>query len=326
MEQNQIKNIVIAVLAVAVVTLGYLQMGGSLTGKILTPEQAAKTTLAFINSTMLQGGTAILAGNVVSEKGIYKFDIDVSGQKFSTYVTKDGTLFFPQGIKIPTSTPATSTNTNANTQATPQTCDTVLKAPQATLEAFVVSYCPYGLQMQRVLAEVVKGVPDLQKNIQIKYIGSIENGKIVSMHGDQEAQENLRQICIREEQPTKFYAYLSCFMQAEGKTDQCLTQAQIDKTKLTACATDAKKGLAYAQNDFDQANNYGVTGSPSLFLNGQKANESDFGGRTAEAVKTLACCGFDQTQTFCSKTLDANQVSAGFSAQTTGTGSDASCN
>lgn len=331
MEQNQIKNIAIAVLAVAVVALGYLQMGGSLSGKTLTPQKAADTTLAFINTNMLQGGAkATIVGDVKSEKGIYKFDISVNGQNFSTYVTKDGTLFFPQGIEIPVSTSTPSANNASTTNPAPQansqqTCDTMAKASQANLEAFIVSNCPYGLQMQRILAEVAKGIPELQKNLKIKYIGSVENGKITSMHGDQEAQENLKQICIREEQPAKFFDYLSCYMQ-EGKTDQCLTQTQIDKTKLNSCVTNPKKGLAFAQKDFTDANKYQVSGSPTLFLNGQKASEFDFGGRTAQAVKTLVCCGFNETQAFCSKNLPTDQASVGFSIQTTGGGSAGNCN
>jgi hypothetical protein len=35
----------------------------------------------------------------------------------------------------------------------------------------------------------------------------VKNGKIASMHGDEEAKENLRQICIREEQKDKYWLF-----------------------------------------------------------------------------------------------------------------------
>jgi len=54
-------------------------------------------------------------------------------------------------------------------------CADVPKAGTAKLEAFVVSFCPFGLQAQRLLAPVANLMPD---NVTVRYLGSIENGKI----------------------------------------------------------------------------------------------------------------------------------------------------
>jgi len=40
------------------------------------------------------------------------------------------------------------------------------------------------------------------------------NNTIKSMHGAAEAQENLRQICIREEQSGKYWDYVRCYIEA----------------------------------------------------------------------------------------------------------------
>ena len=55
------------------------------------------------------------------------------------------------------------------------------------------------------------------------------------MHGDEEAQENLRQICIREEQSDKYWEYVSCFMK-EGKSADCLNSSTVDEVEINACA------------------------------------------------------------------------------------------
>jgi hypothetical protein len=207
-------------------------------------------------------------------------------------------------------------NSNTNVNA-PQE---VAKSDKPVAEAFIFSYCPYGLQMQRVLAEVVNSASALQSNIKIMYMGSISGGKVQAMHGDQEAVENLKQICIREEQPTKFYPYLNCFIKEEGKSDECSTAAEIDTTKLKACTTDPNKGLKYAQADFTASEKYGVSGSPTLILNGQKVSEYDFGGRTAQAVKTLLCCGFNQPPEICSTDISTAQAAPSFSTTYAGSG------
>lgn len=209
-----------------------------------------------------------------------------------------------------------------------QSCETMKKKDKPELEAFVVSYCPYGLQMQRVLVPVHNLLKDVA-DIKVRYIGEITDGKITSMHGDQEAQENLKQICIREEQPDKYWDYIACFMKAQGNSDACSDEVKLDKDKLKTCISAPEKGLKYAKVDFDAQNKYGVSGSPSVFLNGEKVSEYNFGGRTAEAVKSMICCGMSNKAKECDTVLSTEQANTAFAA-TYGsgqgsTGSGAAC-
>ncbi|MCG2690131.1 hypothetical protein L6252_02515 [Candidatus Parcubacteria bacterium] len=310
-EQNffDTKTIIIAVLGIAVAGLLYFNYGTD--GASLTGQKAAEAALSYINTEMLQGQAAAeIDGEVKKVSGVYMFNVSLNGESFPTYVSKDGKLLFPQGIEMIVST---TSDENTNTEANPPaTCEEVAKTESPQLEAFIVSYCPYGLQMQRVITEIINKIPELAQDIKIRYMGEVVDGKITSMHGDQEAQENLRQICLREEQPTKFNPYLSCFIQ-KGEADNCLTTAQIDITGLTSCMTDPTKGLAYAQVDFTEQNTLDVTGSPSLFLGGVKQSEFNFGGRTAQGVKTLLCCGFNEVLNACQTELSTEQAASSFS-------------
>ena len=321
-ELNKPQNIIILVLGVAVLALLYAQFVGF--GN-LSSTKAAEASLNYINNDILQGSAvATLVGDVVEENGVYKFQLDLGGQQFYSYVTKNGKMLFPEGIEMVV---ASTTPTGGDAQATgPTTCEEVVKTNVPQLEAFVVSYCPYGLQMQRVLTEISKRVPEIIPSIKIKYMGSIVDGKITAMHGDEEAQENLKQICIREEQPTKFFPYLDCFMKA-GDSVGCSATSGIDGAKLASCQTDPSKGIAYAQADFVDSDGYGVTGSPTLILDGQKVSEFNFGGRTADAVKTLLCCAYQAEPATCSAVLSQEAAAASFSEDYVGTSAttDASC-
>ena len=147
----------------------------------------------------------------------------------------------------------------------------------------------------------------------MKYIGSIVDGKITSMHGDAEAQENLKQICIRDEQPTLYWPYVNCYMQ-EGKTDACLASAGVDVATMNACTTDPKRGLAFAQKDFDAGTKLKVSGSPTLVLNdSQVVSEFDFGGRVANAIKTIVCGASKVPGDYCSKDLSTKELATAFS-------------
>jgi len=310
-------------LMIAAFLIGYGKMnsGGTLF-KSLGSQKAEETTqkaIDFISKNMLDGAGAVLV-SVSEESGVYKFKMKIDEEEYDSYLTKDGKILFPSGINLvePEETTATATTTEAKKM----TCDDVEKIKEPVLEAFVVSQCPFGLQMQRILNEIVKNIPQLASYVKVEYMGAIEKGKITSMHGDEEAQENLRQICLREEQPNNFWAYIDCYIKGE-KVDPCLEIAKADVSGLTDCMADQNRGLAYAQKDFDAQNKYKVTGSPTLILDGETISEFDFGGRTAEAVKTMLCCGFQDKPEFCNQTLSAESANTSFSSGYSSAGSDA---
>jgi len=299
---------------ISVALIGIYTFTGCIIGKssgtlnVVSPEKAATDAINYLNTYLLQGNNVTLV-NTSEESGMYAMKVKLNGKIYDSYVTKDGKLFFPSAINL-TNKPEIQTSNN-NNNAKKKTCEEaeITKVDDPLLQAFVVSYCPFGIQMQRILS----GMPDeLKKHIEIRYIGSVSNGKITSMHGNKEAIENLRQICIREEQNDKFWDYVSCFIK-DGNTDSCLDSAGIDRAKLKACMNDSNRGIKYAQSDFDLDNKYKITGSPTLILNGKRASEFDFGGRSEEAVKTLICCGFNNQPDICSQKLREEQAATSFS-------------
>jgi len=276
--------------------------------------EVAANTIDYINKYILAGQSTATLTNVSEEDGLYNLQFTIAGRAYNSYVTRDGSLLFPSVVDM-TVTPEISEE-----ETTTKTCEDIKKVDEPVMEAFVVSYCPYGLQMQRILASVADILGD---NIKVRYIGSVVDGKVTSMHGEEEATENLRQICIREEQGDKYWDYVSCFIK-KGESESCLDSAKIDKTKLDTCMTDPKKGIAYAQEDFDRQDQFQVSGSPTLILNDEKVSEFDFGGRTAEAVKTLLCCGFNTEPDVCSQKLSEVQAATSFSETYSASGSTSS--
>jgi len=303
--------IVIAGLLVAG-ALVYINQGKT-KKEALTSQQVGEKVINYINANKdtVTGGLAASLSSIAEEGEIYKIKLKIGEQEYDSYVTKDGKFLFPQAYDLEPK-PQTQAPATQEPQAPKASCEDLKKSENPVLEAFVVSQCPYGLQMQRILNEIVKNIPSLAENMKVKYIGAVEGDKITSMHGDEEAQENLRQICVREEQGDKYWNYIACHIQ-KGDVDGCLASANIDKEKLSGCMSDTAKGLKYAKEDFDLQNKYQVTGSPTLFLNGEKVSEFDFGGRTAEALKTLLCCGFKSEPNSCSQKLTEDSAATGFS-------------
>lgn len=219
---------------------------------------------------------------------------------------------------------AVAPNTNNNQPLPPP--PTVPKTAKPVVELFVMSYCPFGLQMQKAYLATWKLLGS-KADISIKYVS-------YAMHGKKEVDENTRQYCIGKEQPTKLIAYLQCF---SGKDDYvgCLKEAGVNESKVNSCvsATDKQFGITAKYNDqstwlsgrypvypiYSGLNEkYGVQGSPTLIINGAEAQV----GRTPEAVKQAICAGFENAPSECAQTLSNTNYDPGF-GWTTGSGATA---
>ena len=325
-EKNGSGKLIVSLVIVAVVCFAAGYLGSSLTGASVASPGAEEKAVSFINDNMLPDGVTASIVNSTYESGMSVIFVRISdGNQSADY------KFFssPDGRYLFTYEPI-DTDFVPEPQNTGAACDSVQKAGSAQLEAFVVSYCPYGLQMQRILAEVADILGD---SVTVRYIGSVQDGEIYAMHGDVEAQENLRQICLREE-TDKYWDYVKCFMR-ETDTAGCLAEAGVDTEELDACMSDPARGIAYAEVDFALQAQHSVTGSPTLIMNGERASEFAFGasredqlesfgvvwGRSAEAVKDMLCCGFNAPPAVCSQELLKDNAATGASLSYSGQGS-----
>lgn len=196
------------------------------------------------------------------------------------------------------------------------------------VELFVMSYCPYGLQMEKAYLpafELLKKRADMD----IKFVS-------YAMHGKKELDENTRQYCIQKDQNTKFVKYLTCFT---GKDDYagCLKEAGVNESQVNSCMTKADSQFKITANFDDQASwlsgqfplyqvhaaeneKYGVQGSPTLVINGVQVDVS----RSPEAVKQAICASFNKAPSECSTALSTQSAAPSFGTGS-GTNTDASC-
>ncbi len=192
------------------------------------------------------------------------------------------------------------------------------------VEVFVMSYCPYGLQMEKGILPVAELLGS-KINFQLKFVD-------YAMHGQKEVDENLRQYCIQKEGFVKLNNYLSCFVK-QSDVNSCLSTAKIDSAGLTSCIsqTDAQfkindkvadksqwRTTQFPPFDIYQADNtkYSVQGSPTLVINGTLVQSS----RDPQSLLDLICSGFSNQPNECKQKLSSTTPSPGFGE---GTGSAA---
>ena len=195
--------------------------------------------------------------------------------------------------------------TPLNITITPDAGD-VKGAP--TLQAFVVSYCPYGLQMEKGMIpvyELLKG----KANLKIRFLSP--------MHGQQEEDENNRQICIREE-TNQFWPYLQCFVD-KGTASACLKQVGVDEAKITDCMANRAKGYMDIDNQLNTQYG-GISSSPTTIVNDEEVQI--YPRSPADVLKAL-CNAFTTKPSECSQTLDSANPSPGFGLSASSSASSA---
>jgi hypothetical protein len=123
----------------------YLE-NGTLAQKDLTMTQAKVKAKDFIQGNLVQEGTEVEVKGVSEESDLYKITVSVQGQEIDSYITKDGKNFFPQVMNIE----EFKKQKEAQAKAEEEKNKPVPKSEKPKVEAFVMSYCPYGTQVQKV--------------------------------------------------------------------------------------------------------------------------------------------------------------------------------
>ncbi len=314
------------------------------TGPTVTKEFVGNKTMEYVNSILSsQGATAELVDISDSGANLYQinFTIKAGGQRVpsSVFATKDGKLILlGSGGGIRDLTEPTPILTPTLTSTPTSTPSSILKTEKPTAHAFVMSYCPYGLQFVKAYVPVVELLGD-KADIELNFVD-------YAMHGKKELDENTRMYCIQKEQNEKLTSYLRCFVENDDP-EKCIADAAVDDAQLESCisAADSEFSITELYNDKDiwvgstcpnppycfpqylvdatLANQYNVGGSPTFILNGDEIRVE----RSAEAVKQAICSAFNNPPAECGQTLSTTveQPGIGPMGSGSGAGSEGQC-
>lgn len=281
-----VASVVLAVLLVAVLIFNSVNK--------ISKNTAAEKLTEFAASQ----GVTLNVTDVRSEGSLYAVDAEIQGQQGTFYVSKDGKYFTASVIPLSSSD---STNTPSNNQ-NPQPTE-VTKSDKPVVELFIMSYCPYGTQMEKAILPVVAALGD-KIDFTLRYTH-------FTLHGEKEDTENYRQLCIREEQPSKFLPYIQCTLNstdpyAPADVNACMKKLGIDTNKVSSCMS--KSAGDYFKVDSQLSQGYAVQGSPTLVINGVQVNAA----RSPAAVLSTVCSAFNTQPSECSTQLPTAQASPGF--------------
>jgi len=271
---------------------------------------AIKTQASNFITANLAGGRSFTISSVSDESGVYKIAVALQGNSLPiySYVTKDGAVFFPQGM------PMNASSTQAAAAAPGPSATVAKKEAKPTVDLYVMSLCPFGTQMERGLIPVLETLGNAV-DFHLKFVDYM-------LHGKNELTENERQYCITQNEPEKVVSYLKCFDTSEdaaacmaangiasGPTDTCMqgVQQKYGLDQLFAQGTENNTPPSFPIYH-DENVEYGVQGSPTLVVNGTQIAPN----RDSASLLKAICSAFTTEPAACTANLSSSTPSTGF--------------
>lgn len=200
--------------------------------------------------------------------------------------------------------------------------DTTDNKPQ--IDFFVMSYCPYGNQAEEAIEPVYqllkdKAIFNPRYVIYSNYNGGGPNycldaeSQYCSMHGIQELNQNIRELCVNKHMGTEEMFEFMLAMNDEcssSNADTCWigVAEKLGLNAATIVECENVEGLELISEQKELGDLAGVSGSPTVFIDGAEYS----GTRTPEGFKSALCNAYTTKPSECSTTLE------GEAAPTTG--------
>ena len=277
----------------------------------LSSEEAAQKAIDYINLVALQGQATASLLEVIKESGLYKIRLQIEDQEYESFVTKDGKLLFPPGTDISEETPEPSTLKETGFP----------KADIPQVQLFVMSFCSWGNQAEELMRPTAELLKD-KANIELHYVIYSNYGgggpdycldqesKYCSLHGIQELNQGVRELCVQKYQKDKFWDFVkeingSCnYRDVDSCWEEIAKKVGVEVAQVKACQKD--EALKILAQELELNQKYGITGSPQLII-----NEAEYqGSRSSEAYKQGICSAFNSLPEECSQVLSSESGSA----------------
>ena len=325
-----LSKVIILIFLVALATIGYGWRKNKPIAHLISAQEAQARVEKFINENLLPENTKVNIKSVTPEDNLYSIVLEINGKEYTSYLTKDGKKFFQSGIDIDKATAeAQKDKAKQAGESSERPANNLSKKDKPDVELFVMSYCPYGTQIEKGILPVLSALGN-KINFTLKFCD-------YAMHGQKELNENLTQYCVQKENKSKLIGYLNCFLN-KSDSSACLKSEGLNETTINNCVKSADQQYqvlkkfndkkTWANDNFppfdiyksDNAK-YKVQGSPTLVINGGQA-QSD---RDSTSLLSVICSAFNTPPAECGKKLSSTPPSPGF-GQGSDSNSDASCN
>ena len=152
----------------------------------------------------------------------------------------------------------------------------ITRLGKPTLELFVMSYCPFGVQAEEKIIPIVKKFGD-KIDFKLRFIAQEKEGSspqditpFRSLHGYPEVAENIRQLLIAREYSDRYLDYILCRgKKLEESWEDCAEKLGIDVFRIQALFDTPEAEELFREN-IKRAAALGVRASPTVLVDNRQ--------------------------------------------------------
>ena len=161
---------------------------------------------------------------------------------------------------------------------------------KVTVELFVMSKCPFCVQVEKDLEAVVRAMGG-SVVFSLDFVGTERDGQLTALHGEDEVKGNLIQICAKRHHPGDYMRLIHCMNENQRGIpegwEQCANRVGVSIEAVQACA-EGEEGRNLLRDSYQRSKAKGALGTPTILING----ESYRGARGEQAFIRVICAAF----------------------------------
>lgn len=233
----------------------------------------------------------------------------LNGQPFKVSISKDYKYLYPTIISYDDFKQQVSEAKASLEEEKKAEAQEMQKTEKPTVLLFVMSFCPWGNVAEDAMAPVLKTLGSANVSFEPVFIFSrVGDGSWRSLHGPQELNQDVREkIIYNLYGPDKWMEYAvkvnaRCnYTNADNCWKGPAEEVGINVTEVEAHFNNATEYNAILERDESLTNQYRVSASPTLIINGKVMNIA----RTPESFKSAICSAYLSAPASCNVTLSA---------------------
>ena len=149
----------------------------------------------------------------------------------------------------------------------------IARMGKPTLELFVMSYCPFGVQAEEKIIPIVKQFGD-KIDFKLRFIAHEKESPspqditpFTSLHGYPEIAENIRQLLIAQEYPDQYLDYILCRGKKLDKSwEDCAKKLGIDVARIQQLFDTPEVSEQLFRENIRRATELGINASPTILV------------------------------------------------------------
>ena len=189
-----------------------------------------------------------------------------------------------------------------------------------------MAFCPYGNEAEEIVMPIQELLND-KANIELHYIfDKSEQGEYSSMHGEQELNQGVRELCVNKYERDKFWNFVreineNCnYEDVDSKWEAIASNMDIDVQKIKDCVSDEAQDILAQEFELSQTEylvqdpkehkneeRISISGSPTLIINNIVYDK----GRSVQEYKDAICSAFNTPPEECNQELSEASESTG---------------